>query len=192
MELRRDELCIRSVREGDAEMLCAWWNDGAVMAHAGFPNGLGITPERVREQIRAESDDTVRRFILEIRGVSAGEMSYRHRGDAADIGIKICVPQLREHGYGRRLLTMLLTMLFDEKGYQRVVLDTNLKNRRAQHVYELLGFRRMRIEYGGFIDQLGEKQDVVYYELTREMFRPVEQDSARTAGEENSTQKAHG
>lgn len=173
MELRRGRLCIRSAREDDAALLCAWWNDGAVMAHAGFPNGLGITPERVREQIRAESDDTVRRFLIEIDGEAAGEMSYRHRGDAADIGIKICVPQLRERGHGRRLLTMLITMLFDEKGYQTIVLDTNLKNRRAQHVYELLGFRRVRVEHGGFVDQLGEAQDVVYYELTREAFRPA-------------------
>lgn len=172
--MQRENLCIRFARESDAEQLCAWWNDGAVMAHAGFPNGLGITPERVREQIRAETDDTVRRFIIEIDGASVGEMSYRCLGEAADIGIKICVPTLRERGYGRRLLTMFLTMLFDEKGYQKVVLDTNLKNRRAQHVYELLGFRRVRVEYGGFTDQLGEKQDVVYYELTRENFRPVQ------------------
>lgn len=171
--MQRENLCIRSAREDDAQLLCAWWNDGAVMAHAGFPHGLGITPERVREQIRAESDDTVRRFVIEIDGEAAGEMSYRHMGDAADIGIKICVPTLRERGYGRRLLTMFIKMLFDEKGYQKIVLDTNLKNRRAQHVYELLGFRRVRVAYGGFTDQTGEKQDVVYYELTREQFRPV-------------------
>lgn len=166
-------LRIRPARTSDAETLCAWWNDGAVMAHAGFPNGLGTTAERVRAQIAAESDDTVRRFLIEIDGTVAGEMSYRHCGDAADIGIKICLPALRERGYGRRLLTMFLTMLFEEKGYRRVVLDTNLKNRRAQHVYELLGFRRVRVERGGFTDQLGEKQDVVYYELTPETFHPA-------------------
>lgn len=173
MRCEHGNLCIRPARESDAETLCAWWNDGAVMAHAGFPHGLGLTPARVREQIRAETDDTVRRFLIEIDGEAAGEMSYRHLGDAADIGIKICVPTLRERGYGRRLLTMFLTMLFDEKGYHRIVLDTNLKNRRAQHVYALLGFRRVRVEYGGFVDQVGQAQDVVYYELTREYFRPV-------------------
>lgn len=174
MQLQNGALVIRSARESDAEQLCAWWNDGAVMAHAGFPNGLGTAAERVRAQIAAESDDTVRRFLIEIDGTAAGEMSYRHCGGAADIGIKICLPALRERGYGRRLLTMFLTMLFEEKGYEKVVLDTNLKNRRAQHVYELLGFRRVCVERGGFTDQLGEKQDVVYYELTPEAFHPVE------------------
>lgn len=172
MRLQNGPLLIRSARESDAGLLCSWWNDGAVMAHAGFPRGLGTTVERVRAQIAAESDDTVRRFLIEISGTPAGEMSYRHCGSAADIGIKICLPALRERGHGRRLLTMFLTMLFEDKGYQTVTLDTNLENRRAQHVYELLGFRRVRVERGGFTDQLGRTQDVVYYELTPQAFLP--------------------
>ncbi len=38
-------LTIRQTKIADAKQLVAWWNDGAVMAHAGFPNGLGTTKE---------------------------------------------------------------------------------------------------------------------------------------------------
>ena len=41
MELRYGNLLIRSALLSDAAQLAAWWNDGAVMAHAGFANGIG-------------------------------------------------------------------------------------------------------------------------------------------------------
>ena len=42
MKIIHCDLCIRNAEEKDCEQLAAWWNDGSVMAHAGFPNGLGI------------------------------------------------------------------------------------------------------------------------------------------------------
>ena len=47
MNLQYSNLTIRTAVPADAEQLAAWWNDGAVMAHAGFPLGLGITEEKV-------------------------------------------------------------------------------------------------------------------------------------------------
>lgn len=41
MHIKYKNLTIRDAMAVDAEQLTAWWNDGAVMAHAGFPNGLG-------------------------------------------------------------------------------------------------------------------------------------------------------
>lgn len=38
-----NNICIRNATSDDAETLCIWWNDGSVMAHAGFPNGLYAT-----------------------------------------------------------------------------------------------------------------------------------------------------
>ena len=43
MYLCHKHLIIRDALVSDAALLCRWWNDGAVMAHAGFPNGLGTT-----------------------------------------------------------------------------------------------------------------------------------------------------
>ena len=36
-----DGLTIRNAEAADAKQLCAWWNDGKIMAHAGLPNGAG-------------------------------------------------------------------------------------------------------------------------------------------------------
>ena len=41
MFLKHNNLIIRNATEKDAEQLALWWNDGKIMAHAGFPNGTG-------------------------------------------------------------------------------------------------------------------------------------------------------
>ncbi len=166
MEIIKDDICIRNAGAADCEQLAAWWNDGKVMAHAGFPKGLGITAEKIREEISEDSDDTGRRLIIEYQGVKIGETSFRNMGDgSAEIGIKICEASYQEKGLGKKILSMLIGELFS-KGYGRIVLDTNLKNTRAQHVYEALGFRKKGVRINAWMDQLGELQSAVDYELT--------------------------
>lgn len=77
MYIQNKTLTIRNADAADAEQLCAWWNDGRVMAHAGFPNGLGTTAEVIRQKISTDADDAGHRLIIEESGVSIGEMSYR-------------------------------------------------------------------------------------------------------------------
>ena len=45
MRIEKDNIVIRSANLKDAEILNHWWNDGSVMEHAGFPNGLGQSME---------------------------------------------------------------------------------------------------------------------------------------------------
>lgn len=171
MHLQYHNLTIRNVKPADVPVLVKWWNDGAVMAHAGFPNGLHTTVEAETEQLLQDSDETGRRLIVELDGTPIGEMCYRNCGNKeAVIGIKICEPTKQEKGLGRILLSMLIHSLFTEYGYEKIVLDTNLKNARAQHVYELLGFRKLRVNIDSWRDQLGVLQSSVDYELTKEDF----------------------
>ena len=182
MRLEQGKLCIKNAEKEDCKQLVSWWNDGAVMAHAGFPNGLGTNEEKVQKQIAADSDDTRMHLVIWYDGNRIGEMSYANLGDnleeigedaienhTADIGIKICNPTFQEKGLGKIVLSMLIRELFS-RGYTKIVLDTNLKNKRAQHVYERLGFQKVNIRMDAWIDQVGEKQSVVDYELTKEHF----------------------
>ena len=47
MYLQHDNIVIRNATAADAPQLAAWWNDGSVMAHAGFPLGLGTSAEKI-------------------------------------------------------------------------------------------------------------------------------------------------
>ncbi len=170
MYAKDGELLIRNAEPGDAELLAGWWNDGKVMAHAGFPLGIGTTPDAVRAQL-AHDNDRSRRCIIELYGTPIGEMNYRAKGEnTAEIGIKICDFTKHDRGYGTRLLRMFIGELFDTYGFEKIVLDTNLKNTRAQHVYEKLGFRKLRVEHNSWKNQLGELQSRVCYELNCEDF----------------------
>jgi len=159
MYLQYHDLTIRSALPSDAPQLVRWWNDGTVMAHAGFPLGLGTTVEKEAARLPAPG-----RLMLEYKGQPIGEMSFRAVDCAAEIGIKICESSFQEQGLGRIYLSLLIKELFS-RGFARIVLDTNLNNTRAQHVYEKLGFRKVAVRENSWRDQLGNLQSAVDYEL---------------------------
>ena len=164
MYIQYDTLLIRDAVTADAQQLTAWWNDGAVMAHAGFPLGLGTTEEKVIAGLGNG------RLVLEENERLIGEACYRKVGEGiAEIGIKICETDCQNRGLGRVILSMLISWLF-EQGFEKIVLDTNLTNKRAQHVYESLGFQKLRVNIDSWTDQLGNKQSAVDYELTEDKF----------------------
>lgn len=164
MKLQYENLTIRTAEKKDAKQLAAWWNDGAVMAHAGFPRGLGITEEKVVEGL---GDD---RLVIEEGDRLIGECCYRTKADGiAEIGIKICETDCQNRGVGRKILSMLIGWLF-QSGYAKIILDTDLENKRAQHVYESLGFRKLRINQDSWKNQLGQLRSSVDYELLERDF----------------------
>lgn len=170
MNIKYNQLCIRNAEKKDCEQLANWWNDGKVMAHAGFPNGLGTTATEIEKQIVNDSDETKRRLIIEYKNTLIGEMGfYVYENAKYEIGIKICESEYQEKGLGKIVLSMLIEELF-HMGAQRIFLDTNLNNTRAQHVYEELGFKRITIHYDSWRNQLGELQSSVDYELTKDDF----------------------
>ena len=164
MKIQYENLTIRQAVVADAKQLTAWWNDGAVMAHAGFPNGLGTTEEEVIGGLGNG------RMVIEESDRLIGECIYRNVADGvAEIGIKICETDCQNRGVGRKVLSMLIGWLF-RNGYSKIVLDTNLTNTRAQHVYESLGFRKVRTNIDSWKDQLGRLQSSVDYELVEKDF----------------------
>ncbi|MDF2557449.1 MAG: hypothetical protein K0R71_1277 [Bacillales bacterium] len=172
MFLCLNNLTIRKACIDDAELLAKWWNDGNIMAHAGFPNGTGQNKEDIAKSLQSDADQTHRRLIMEIDNIPIGEMNYRNkRKHTAEIGIKICDFSKQDKGYGIIFLSMLINSLFKGFGYNKIILDTNLTNKRAQHVYEKIGFKKIRINFDSWKDQLGVLQSSIDYELTEKDFK---------------------
>ena len=170
MLLKFENLKIRNATVNDAHLRGKWWNDGTVMAHAGFPNGTGETVEQISESLKHDTDED-RRLIIELDEIPIGEMSYGVEEErTVGIGIKICDFSKHDKGYGKVLLSMLISSLFNDMGYNKIVLDTNMKNKRAQHVYEELGFKKVRVKMNSWKNQVGELQSSIDYELIQEEF----------------------
>ena len=169
MEIRYKNYLVRNAVSLDASLLAKWWNDGLIMEHAGFPLGLGISEKEIIESL-AKDNDLKRRLIIEIDNIPVGEMNYESKDlTKAEIGIKICDSDYQNKGHGKVLLSMLIEELFNI-GYDKIVLDTNPNNLRARHTYEQLGFKQVGIRVDSWIDQLGNKQSAVDYELNKNDF----------------------
>lgn len=164
MKIQYKNLTIRQADASDVKQLVMWWNDGTVMAHAGFPNGLGATEKDVIKKLGNGC------MVIEENDRLIGECNYRNiNNGVAEIGVKICETDCQNRGIGRRILSMLIRWLF-RNGYSKIVLDTNLTNTRAQHVYESLGFQKVRTNINSWKDQLGRLQSSVNYELIEKNF----------------------
>lgn len=170
MNLEHCGMKIRNATSEDASALARWWNDGSVMSHAGFPNGLGISENQIIDDLNKETDASGRTLIIEYMNTPFGEMNYKNKGDqTAGIGIKICDFEYQKKGLGKIVLSMLIKDLFSS-GYKKIILDTNTSNKLAQQVYKKLGFQKVRVHIDAWKDQTGNLQSSIDYELTKEAF----------------------
>ena len=154
---------IKAIAEASQSKYTLIYSNGDVLK-------LGLHALKRMVQIADDSDETRRRLIIEYNDVRIGEMSfYVFENHRYEIGIKICESDYQEKGIGRVVLSMLIEELF-RMGANVIFLDTNLKNTRAQHVYEKLGFRKTAVHYNSWKNQLGEMESSVDYELTADEF----------------------
>ena len=136
------------------------------MEHAGFPNRTGQTVQEIADSIYNDTDDAHRRFIIVIDDLAVGEVNYRNKGNGvAEMGIKICDFSKRNQGNGKVLLSMLIDSLFKDLKFKKIIFDRNMKNESDQHVYERLGFTKLRVNKGLWTNQVGEIQSSIDYTL---------------------------
>lgn len=166
MYIEKDKIVIRSSEIKDAEQITKWWNDGKVMSHAGFPKGLGVSKEEVRDIILSNNKDC-QLLMVQIQGDDVGEMNYRKTKSGVEIGIKLCKFEYHGKGYGTKLIKLLIDFLCDELHCNLIEVNTNVNNRQAQALYEKVGFKQIRIEKDGWRNQLGELQSTIFYELKK-------------------------
>ncbi|WP_440895455.1 GNAT family N-acetyltransferase [Amphibacillus sp. Q70] len=178
MRLEKDNVVIRRATMDDAVQLNQWWNDGQVMEHAGFPNGLGESLEDTINNISHQRDHFSQLCIIEVNGKSIGELSYQMRSDrVASAGWKICDFNYQKQGYGPQVIMMLFEFLFTDEAIHskfpidRIVWDTMLENKRAQYVYEhKIKARKVGIQENTWQDPLGNWRSTVNYEIKKEDF----------------------
>lgn len=178
MRLEFGAIVIRSAQLSDAYQLNRWWNDGKVMAHAGFPNGLNQPLDETEQQIRRNEGHLSQLCMIEIQGRPVGELSYRILGGGeAECGWKICESNFQNQGYGPKIILHLFHFLFSDEAIaqkhpiEKIHWDTNAENKRAQHVYEdKIGAKLSLLEERAWQDQLDRWQTAIHYEMTKDDF----------------------
>jgi RimJ/RimL family protein N-acetyltransferase len=190
MLIKYQNLTIRNATAADTEQLITWYNDGNIMAQFGYPNGMGLEykPEETSQDNADDTDDHLhiieldgkpigemnyRSFcypdgIIELDGKPIDEFSYRNMEGAFEPGIKICDLSARDKGYGTKLLILFIDALFRYHGCEKIILDTDMKNERAKHVYEKkLGFRVLGVQKNPSLDESEYYASVIYFEMNK-------------------------
>ncbi|XMB73038.1 GNAT family N-acetyltransferase [Mycoplasmatota bacterium WC30] len=157
-------LTIIETTEKDLDNVVSLWNNGDVMHFVGYPNGLGVTVESLREKwLPGINKNNKRRHysIYHNELGYCGESYYNieNNGKAA-LDIKL-LPKARGKGIAYEGLKYAITKAFELGHAEKVYVDPHKDNVKATALYMKLGFK----EYTHPNQEYAEKH--YYLELSK-------------------------
>jgi len=181
--LETGRLLVRRAAEEDADLFLALWTDPRIMASVGFPEGLRIDAEKMRDRIRLQGDGLLEVLLVVVEkatGKPIGEC-FMHGPDEAGVAgtdVKL-LPAFQGKGYGTEVKRALLSFLFTTTDSIAVEATPNVGNEASIRMQEAVG--GVRTGEGTFESPPGGR-DVTHavrhfvYRVTREAWK------RRTAG----------
>lgn len=156
--LRGERVYLRPLEPDDAELVSRWYADDRVRKLVGDPP-LSYARRRQRyEDATKEDGDAVYRFVIcmldDDTAVGRADVFEidRTNGNCA-FGIAIGDPELWGRGLGTDAVDAIVDFAFGELRMERVWLDTDATNLRAQAAYRKAGFVvEGRLRHAWFVD----------------------------------------
>lgn len=137
------EVELRPTTEADLDDLAALWNDGDVMLHVGFPDGLGATPQHMAAWLeRLRADPARRHYSVHTPDLGfCGEVYARidAANDLAELDIKLRT-EAQGRGIARAALGRMISEVFSAGEVSRAYVEPDRRNVAAVALYERLGF----------------------------------------------------
>jgi RimJ/RimL family protein N-acetyltransferase len=149
--LRGERVYLRSLEPSDAEVIHRWFEDTRISTLMGDPPmSLAARRARYEDAVKADGRDVFRFVICRLdddRPVGRIDVFEidRQNGSCA-FGITIGDPDLWGQGLGTDAVNAIVDFAFGQLRMERVWLDTDDGNARAQAVYRKAGF----VEEGRF------------------------------------------
>ncbi len=136
----------------DIEFFHRLWNHPRVMSNVGFPHGLQITPEKIRELFaQPPPNDLNSRLIVTVKetGEKIGEckLGAPDENGLSETDVKL-LPEYWGKGYGTEIKRALLRCLFAWTDCRIVQATPNVNNPASIRMQEAVGGKR--IEQGEF------------------------------------------
>ncbi|MBN1679979.1 MAG: GNAT family N-acetyltransferase [Anaerolineae bacterium] len=142
-----DRLIIRPTKRKDASCLQKWWNDPAVMAPDGNPDGMQYDDSDMEDWLRRYVDGQAyaTHFVICLREPKEkpiGEfyIACDDRPGCVDIALAIGETTLWGRGYGSEAVESYAKVLFASSECNAVRLDTRRDNSGAIHMAKKVGF----------------------------------------------------
>ncbi|MHB8071660.1 MAG: GNAT family N-acetyltransferase [Candidatus Cryosericum sp.] len=173
-----ERISIRPLELGDEEYLYRWWNDGSVMARAGWFYGKLESKEAIRDTVvahrgDAESPDTARRFMVCKRGSmepigEAGYSNWDAHNQSVSIHFGVYEGDEQQKAYGLDALYHFVDFLFRYLNLNKIELTTMPDDKSAVDMYHRMGFQDIGIIRQAQSDsRVGGFSDLIYMDLLR-------------------------
>jgi RimJ/RimL family protein N-acetyltransferase len=138
-----ERLVIRTATVDDVDMYYELWNEPRVMENVGFPQGLGITRERIEDIIRKPSESQYDRLLVaELKGTgrAIGEckLGWPNEEGIAETDVKL-LPAFWGHKYGVEIKRGLVGYLFTHTDCDSVQATPNVGNIASIKMQEAVG-----------------------------------------------------
>lgn len=145
--IETERLLIRTANMDDAEVLFALWTDPRVMTNVGFPQGLAITLQEIKESVRAQDPDTAFDKYLMAQlpdGPTLGEckMALPDEKGISRTDVKL-LPAHWGHKYGVEIKQALVNHLFLHTNCKAVEGTPNVANIASIKMQEAVGAVRV-------------------------------------------------
>ena len=143
MIFQTKRLKVRKAQTSDIDFYLSLWNSGKVMQNVGFPNGLGISRERVKKQIEGYGESEFNRTLVVLEKSSGKAVGECKLGFPNEEGISITdiklLPEFWGNGYGKEIKNALCLYLFSRTICKIVEASPNKKNLASQKMQETCG-----------------------------------------------------
>lgn len=172
--MRSQRLYYDFLTEDDLVCIEKWWNDGNVTAPMGFPDGLHVTIQQLKQRFQKEfaavGQPTEQRTLIIYEKKSnkpIGELAYGEYNKvekSCRLAIKIGETSCQGRGYGKEALQWFMEFLHKEYGITTILIDSIHDNAAAVHLYEKLGFAETERIPDYWTDETGKAHDIIFYE----------------------------
>lgn len=141
--MEEKKITIKETGPEDLDNIQALWNNGAVMAYVGYPEGLGICSMKVEAWFEGLARNrSSRHYSIYAEGIGyCGETWYgidANHGLAA-LDIKL-LPEAQGRGIAAFALSFSIGEAFSNEAVASVFVDPHVDNVKAWKLYERLGF----------------------------------------------------
>lgn len=145
--LRGPRVVLRRVTPEDVPRLLEIVREPSVAQHWSSPDD-----DHDREELLGPDEpdgaDRVTTFVITLAGETIGWIQgwEKLERDYRRAGVDLFVATAHQgKGYGPEAIRLVCGGLFDERGHHRIVIDPAVRNERAIHAYEKVGFRRVGV-----------------------------------------------
>ena len=142
IQLEGDRLVLRPQREADVPVFAEWMGDIEVVK---FVTARTFTLEEEWEWFRVTAvapEVLVFAIVMKDSNRLIGSCGIHNPSNTEEVGVGICIGRMDEwgKGYGAEAMQLLIGYIRDTLKVQRVWLNVDTVNDRAQTLYERLGF----------------------------------------------------